>query len=394
MFSRLPINKLLGSWFLMISTGTASFLTISEYLKSKRIGLQFSDSETKKNTLPNTLLGWRQNYSYYQNSNKPNKKNLTFEEYQEHKKKSWISKNRLPENVFYGMFPFANPSVDQFEKIITINSNQNTFNNISKANYFICLFFLLKDKRFFPRDIVIPYVYISCFATAFGTNVNLVIKDKLENHLKNNHQNSDSWKMFKYTLTSLSFYACILHFGMKIVNPLAVIALKAEEILLSKTLFKQYSAIIASSILVSSCSSYIKSAKSNSSETNVKDDANINEEYKNKQENDLKEILKAKIYANMDVNTVEKIYWGLQGLPLLIFMSIIRNPAMKNLSNPMFKSSRLAFLLYFLTTGTEVYNNYNSGTGHFSDYFLRLVFLTSAVVGFSGFRIMSKTVLK
>lgn len=394
MLSKIQSSRPLGGWFLMISAGTASFLTISEYLKSKNIGLQFSESETKKNTLPNTMQGWQEKYSFYQKSVKPEKKFLQFEEYKEHKKKRWMQKNGLPDSAFSAMLPFANPSVDKFEKIYTANSNLKAINNFPEIHYYLGFFFFVKDSKFYPKAIILPYFFIACFGTAFFRSINLILEEKLENHLNNTHLNVGNEKMFGYTLTSLLFYACTLYFGIKTINPLAITTLKAEEIVLSKTLSKQYSAIIASIILASSCSSYIKAAKDNLS---VKD-ARIDDIDKEKQikkdntdikENSIKELLRSKIYPNIDVNTVKNIHWCLQGVPLLIFNLMFQNPATNHMRNP-----SLSFFLYFLSTGTEVYNNYQSGTEQFSDYLLRLVFLTSVVVGFSRFRIMSLSVLK
>lgn len=383
------LNKLTGSWLLMISTGTAGFLTVGEYLRSKSIGLQFSESQTKKNTLPNTSKGWQEKYIAYQKSKRNQKKeSILFEDYKKLKKDKWIAKNTYPKNILYAMFPFANPAVDHFKKIYTLNISQSTFENIINIMIISPIVLFRRNIKFSTYFISLPFLVYGSIGAFFVKISNQIAEERIENHLNNTNKGCNPTGMFLFTCASMSLYVCAMYFGMKLLNPLAIATVKAEEIALSSTLFNQYSAIILSSVLVSSCSSYIKAAKNFTEGDDAKQE-NVNKQGKDSEKNTI-----FSIGANADKNTIKKAQWGLQGLTYLIFISMINNSTKGNLSNPMFKNPEFALFLYFLATGAETFNTYQSGTGQFSDFMLKFLFLTSTIIGCSGFRLMSKTILK
>ncbi|OMJ86358.1 hypothetical protein SteCoe_12146 [Stentor coeruleus] len=362
-----------------MSTGTAGFLTVGEYLRSRSIGLQFSETQTKNNTLPNTPKGWQEMYVAYQKSKRAQKKeSILYEEYKKQKKTKWIAKNTYPKNILYMMFPYANPAVDNFKKIYTLNINQSTFENIINILVISPILLFRKNIKLSLDGFTMPMIIFGSIGTLFVKISNLITEDRIENYLSNTNQGCDPRKMFLFTFSSVSLYVCSMYFGVNFINPLAVAAVKAEEIALAKVLFKQYSAIILSSILVSSCSSYLKAAKNFGEANDI----------------EKKPILIGNMNVNVDENTIKKTKWGLQLLTYLIFISMINSSVKGNLSNPMFKNPDFALFLYFLATGSELFNNYKSGTGQFSDFMIKFMFMTSTIIGFSGFRIMSKTILK
>ncbi|OMJ92212.1 hypothetical protein SteCoe_5088 [Stentor coeruleus] len=194
------MSKYIGYWLIGLSTGTASLISVTQYLKSYKIGLDYIKYKNSSDIFPTSQTEWDSNYNTYKSSLPTTSSPLSFKDFQEHTRLQWIYENQKETDFLHLIFPFANPRLEKFNSIYYIPITENTAKNIGYLIGFGALLPIFTKTNFTSN--LICTIASGLLAVKYIENSNIYWNYRVQDN-----ESIQSYKIYKLICQKYSMYS-------------------------------------------------------------------------------------------------------------------------------------------------------------------------------------------